>query len=130
MIEKRKGAVRWSRKEAWGKDTGYVELLPHEKCLEVLPANRLELAGMQAKRWNEKKNEIDQLPKRDSNIRITAFWRAITCACQTRTMDITLIAKIHSARTMPVCVSVAGTLNTRRMSSITGNSSQGKRTIL
>jgi len=41
MIEKRKGAVRRSLKEAWSKETGYVELLPGEKCLEVLLANRL-----------------------------------------------------------------------------------------
>jgi len=47
-------------------------------------------------------------------MRITAFCFAITCACHTIAIDITLIVKMHNAMTNPICVSEAGTRNIRR----------------
>lgn len=51
-------------------------------------------------------------------MRITAFCLAITWACQTNAMDMTLIANRHNAKTNPVCVSEAGRLNVRRIHSM------------
>ena len=55
-----------------------------------------------------------QPPKRDSNMRITAFCRAMICACHTSTTDMMLMVKMQKARTTPVCVSEAGNFNMRR----------------
>jgi hypothetical protein len=44
----------------------------------------------------------------------------MTCACQTKAIDITLIVKMHKAMTNPICVSEAGTWNTRRNHAMVG----------
>jgi len=56
-----------------------------------------------------------QPPNFVSSILITACCLAMTWACQTNAMDIKLMEKMHKARISPICVSEAGTPNTRRI---------------
>ena len=49
---------------------------------------------------------------------MTACCLAMTWACQTKATDIKLIEKMHKARISPICVSEAGTPNTRRIQAI------------
>jgi len=74
-----------------------------------------EEAGIRVSK--EERREV-QPPNFVWSILITACCLAMTWACQTKAMDIKLIEKMHKARISPICVSEAGTPNTRRIQAI------------